>query len=169
MIFVTVLQWHFLLLRITFKSSCDMQMKPLNCFKQSSKSALIMLWNLIPVYVLSPPSCTVGYSASLCQATRQFLSKRVRFALSNTEIERGSGWLSCHCHHHRISSGLKFGKNVLLENETQRSLFLCSFQLGLSCDPFFALKLLNAVSPGWNLHLFIYSFQKGIYWAPAVC
>lgn len=107
-------------LRITFKFSCDMQMKTsqLDCFKQSSKSDLIMLWNLIPVYILSPPSCPVGYSASLCQAIPSVLEQT-------------------------RTSGLKFGKNVLLENENQRYLFLSSFQLGLSCDPLFALKLLT--------------------------
>lgn len=106
-------------LRITFKCSCDMQMKTsqLDCFKQSSKSDLIMLWNLIPVYILSPPSCPVGYSASLCQANHQFLSKHVLV-----------DW--------------NLGRMCFLKMRI-RDISLSSFQLGLSCDPLFALKLLT--------------------------
>lgn len=51
----------------------------------------------------------------LCVVMSCYLSIIEQIALSN--IKMGSGWLRHHCHH-CISSGLRFGKNVFLGDET---------------------------------------------------
>lgn len=63
-----------------------------------------------------------------------------------------------------LTSRLKFENIVLLENETQ--IFLCSFQLGLYWNPFFALKLLM---PGHLVEISIYSFTHSKRYLLSTC
>ena len=97
------------LLHITLEFSYDLQVRALKIFKQ------VRLHNAMnsPTYLYpSIPSYTVGCSAWFNHALCQLLIQCIQFAVSNTRIERASGWLGCLRYHCGFPSALRFGEYV---------------------------------------------------------